>query len=697
MYSQVTPRILLYLLMLLVPLLGSASAVTADEPPQKMLPATIFIEGAPLRTTLREFIGSSSVVKRDQITYQGTESIQQQINAIPNLNWAGGSSRPRFFQIRGIGELEQYEGAPNTSVAVVVDDVDVTGVGAGLTLFDVAQIEVLRGPQATQFGSSALAGALKLTTTETTPYQSGFLQVGSGNDAMLQGGGALGGPATPSTEFRVGAFFHRQDGFRRNTFLDSASTNNREEFTGRAKMKAALGDDTTVAVSILSARLNNGYDAFSIFNGFTTQSDRPGRDDEGINLISFKVSHNLTSRLSLTSISSFYRSELNNSFDGDWGNNLLWGANAPYDFFQDSSRRRSVAAQELRVGNAVTRESLSWIAGTYFQTFREGLSTDQFSNGALFEALDSDYDARSSAVFSSMRMPLSERSHFEVEGRLEHRSASFTDSRPSDRSFRNTMAGGKVGFHFEPSSRSDWYIFLARGFKGGGVNTGRGVPQERQQYSPESLITIEGGNRAHFFDDFLSMSHSLFFSQRRDQQVKLAFQDDPADPLSFTYATDNAAKGYVTGIESESAVRMSPFDSINFSGSILKGVVSSSDERLASLNRRSPSHAPQWQYALSYRRKVSERLFWDAGVTGKASFYFDDSNNQRTYPFHLLSSGFTYQVGKWTLQLWGRNLTDKRYAVRGFFFGNEPPAFTSKRYVQRGDPRTFGLTALYRF
>ena len=55
------------------------------------------------------------------------------LGLVPNLNWSGGSSRPRYFQLRGIGELEQYQGAPNPSVGFLIDEVDFSGVGMPAT------------------------------------------------------------------------------------------------------------------------------------------------------------------------------------------------------------------------------------------------------------------------------------------------------------------------------------------------------------------------------------------------------------------------------------------------------------------------------------------------------------------------------------------------------------------------------------
>jgi outer membrane receptor protein involved in Fe transport len=53
--------------------------------------------------------------------------------------------------------------------------------------------------------------------------------------------------------------------------------------------------------------------------------------------------------------------------------------------------------------------------------------------------------------------------------------------------------------------------------------------------------------------------------------------------------------------------------------------------------------------------------------------------------------------GRWSVALWARNLFDRRHAVRGFFFGNEPPDFPATQYIRLGDPRHYGVTLRYRF
>ena len=74
---------------------------------------------------------------------------QDIINQIPNFNFSGGTSRPRYFQIRGIGERSQYagEGGANYYVATILDDIDLSGIGMPLFLDDIKQIEIYQGPQ----------------------------------------------------------------------------------------------------------------------------------------------------------------------------------------------------------------------------------------------------------------------------------------------------------------------------------------------------------------------------------------------------------------------------------------------------------------------------------------------------------------------------------------------------------------------
>ena len=96
--------------------------------------------------TLRQLPASVTVLDSHTLELAGVQHFQDVLALVPNLNWSAGTSRPRFFQLRGIGELEQWQGAPNPSVGFLIDGVDFSGIGMPAMLTDVDRIEVLRGP-----------------------------------------------------------------------------------------------------------------------------------------------------------------------------------------------------------------------------------------------------------------------------------------------------------------------------------------------------------------------------------------------------------------------------------------------------------------------------------------------------------------------------------------------------------------------
>ena len=97
-----------------------------------------------------ELPASVTVLSGQTLRDAGRANFEDVLGLIPNLNWAGDTSLPRYFQLRGIGELEQYQGAPNPAVGLLIDDVDFSGLGTVGTLYDIDQVDVLRGPQATR-------------------------------------------------------------------------------------------------------------------------------------------------------------------------------------------------------------------------------------------------------------------------------------------------------------------------------------------------------------------------------------------------------------------------------------------------------------------------------------------------------------------------------------------------------------------
>lgn len=111
---------------------------------------------------------STSTLGDAEQTLREAIHFEDLLTAIPNVSASAGASRQRFFQIRGIGERSQFIEPINPSVVILQDGIDISGLGAALTTFDVAQIDVLRGPQGSLMGAGALAGLINVTTSTPT-------------------------------------------------------------------------------------------------------------------------------------------------------------------------------------------------------------------------------------------------------------------------------------------------------------------------------------------------------------------------------------------------------------------------------------------------------------------------------------------------------------------------------------------------
>ena len=130
-----------------------ASQALADPTRLEEVVVTAELRPAPLLSQ----VGSISVISAEDIREREAQHLEGILNLAPNVNFAGGTSRARFFQIRGVGERSQFQEPLNPSIGLVIDGIDFSGLGGAGTLFDVQQVEILRGPQGTLHGANALA------------------------------------------------------------------------------------------------------------------------------------------------------------------------------------------------------------------------------------------------------------------------------------------------------------------------------------------------------------------------------------------------------------------------------------------------------------------------------------------------------------------------------------------------------------
>ena len=657
--------------------------------------------------TTSELPASVTVLDAERIRESAVQHFEELIFAVPNLNWSGDGNRARYLQIRGVGELEQYEGAPNPSVGFLVDDIDFSGIGTIATLFDVQQIDVLRGPQGTRYGANALGGLVYVQSQDPTDEWDARVQLSAGGDDLLSGGIALGGPISEGSNvrYRLSAHHHESDGFRNNPFMGRDDTNGRSETTLRAKLAWGNTDDWSFKATAMFVDIDDGYDAFALDNGLTVLSDNPGRDAQQSLGLALRAERSLGADMTFTSITSVADSDIDFSFDADWGNTESWDPFV-YDYTSATSRQRETFSQEFRLsGN--TGSGINWLGGVYALALDEQLATRNlgvYEDLVVFDFVDSldqslasSFDSLNLAVFGQVGFPVGDRGEFSVGLRLEDRTTDYDDSDGLSASPDDFLIGGELAYRHAFSDRMTAYASLSRGYKAGGFNLGF-VPDAQRDFVDEALWSAEVGVKSVWLDGQLGLDAAVFYNRRDDQQVRGSVQLNPNDPASFVFFTDNVARGTALGFEAD--IRWAPTEGLEFYAGI--GLLDTEFDRTnaetASLDGRAQAHAPEYSLSVGGAYRLQSGWFARIDATARDDFFFDVSHDQKSEAYELVNLRLGYEQERWSAQLWARNLFDEDYAVRGFFFPNEPPDFfPSVLYLRRGDPRQIGVTVDYNF
>ena len=649
---------------------------------------------------ITELPSSVSVLSRDFIEQAAVQHFEELVNVVPNLNWSGDGHRARYFQIRGVGELEQYQGAPNPSVGFLIDDIDFSGIGTVATLFDVGSVEVLRGSQGSRYGANALGGLIYIRSMEPSAERDGRLQLTVGGDDAITVGGAFGGSLNDDETvlFRLSAQQHESNGFRDNTYLGRKDTNGRDETSMRFGLAFQPSDSIDGRLSLIYGKVDNGYDAFSLDNSYTMLSDKPGKDAQESVGASLRFDWHELGSGSLTSITAFASSDIDFSFDADWGNDDNW-APVLYDYISLSQRQRDTISQEIRY----TLEN--WLFGLYAISLSEDLATlnqgEYYDPGydwadSLDYPFDSDFESTNVAAFAQFDHELSDSTRVSAGLRIERRMTDYADTDGFSASPSDTLWGGELSISHDFSGDVTAFTALSRGYKAGGFNLGL-VPDNWRHFDAEAMWTIETGIKSALGSDSLMLNASVFHSWREDQQVRASFQLVPNDPASFGFASINIDGGRTYGAETELRWMASDELEIYASLGLLYGGFSRSVSEFPWLAGRDQAHAPRYTAAAGVVWRNAGGWFVRLDGSARDEFYFDVSHDQKSQSYELLHARAGFEGDNWLVQLWARNLTDKNYAVRGFYFGNEPPDFPATLYTRLGDPRQVGVTIERRF
>ncbi|QDH68709.1 TonB-dependent receptor [Marilutibacter alkalisoli] len=666
--------------------------------------------------------------------------------AAPNVNIVqgrGSASSANVF-IRGIGQPDALP-TFDPGVGMYIDDVYYSRIqGALFNLFDIERIEVLRGPQGTLYGKNSTGGAIRVVTREPGDSVTAEVEAAVGDHGRAEVRGYAAAPLGASASASLAVIGTDNDGYVR----DSDGRRYNDDGSEAARLKLVL----------------RSGDAFSATIGadYTRQRNAPSLGNPEAPLFQTELATGarrllLTPRpgdydfVSDTSLSPGSRQRLTHqgvaatlSFDGGsaW---RLKSISAYRDL--DAAYAIDIDASPFRLGDTLaTLDQHQWSQELQLQYDAGGRVRAVYGLYYLQEKFNGSQDVTSDDVLTFMGLPVPYRTVSD-ERQSSDSAAAFAQvdwefapawtlsaglryTRERKDYARNVAAiTGLPPLNSEFSFQADaswsaWtpslslsrafgehvtgYVSANRGFKSGGFNGRAGSDAETAPFDPEYVWTYELGLKAQSRNGRLRGNVTVFHSDYRDFQARVADVTDPASPTpSFVFPVLNAARMSIDGVEFEGValfgqgLRLSAqlgwmdarYDRFDDPRVTL-------DPALAGLHDHVP-FSPRWTAQLALSRIFSlgngSRFTVGSDVSWRDETWLSvDNRDALRQPAHAVVGAFARWDSpdeRWQLRAGVRNLTDKVYKT-------DAQEFSSVANVQTayyGWPRHYTLAVSYSF
>lgn len=670
---------------------------TSDSTPSDI--ERVIVSGDFRQTTLDQLSASATILDQERLRSRQPSHIDSVLNSIPNVNFAAGASRGRFVQIRGIGERSQFAEPINPSVSFIVDEFDFSGLAAAGLIFDTKQLEVYRGPQATLYGTGALAGAVKLSSNDVGSDAPDYVEARIGNKESYRIEGATGDDINTDWGYRVALVHNRSDGFVENTFLNRSDTAKIDETALRFAVEGSVDERTTLALTYRWYDIDNGYDAFSLDNDNKTLSDEPGFDEHQTHAVSARSTTN-TAAGDFILIATHASHNIAYGYDEDWTFTGFhpWGYTSFDAYYRDvetqTGEMRFVSSDSAALFDGMT----DWTIGVFYKSTEEKLLRQ-------YTYLDSDfaseYTPTTTAIYAQTESRLNENLVLVAGLRVENYDFDYADNNQLTRAFDTTMVGGKIALQYTQGDHF-YYGSISRGYKGAGFNPDSRVNDNQRFFDEEYNWNYEVGVKGPLFTPDLIARAAIFYMDRKDTQVSdfdVITRDDGT--AGFVDIIDNADLGTNKGAELELSWIASDawqldasvgYLSATFEGYTLADGTEVSEQRQA--------QSPKWTANLYSEYALTDNMLWRVDVDYKSEYRFSDGHDVTSPSTTLVNSEIVVLHGDWQTSLWIQNAFDREYYTRGFGgFSNDPRdeyAF-DEPYYQIGNGRQFGVTVKYAF
>jgi iron complex outermembrane receptor protein len=693
-------------------------AANAQQAPSSIGPAIgeIVISADFFNTPLMQSANSVSAISADSIQMRGAQHLEEAFSAVPNLSWSSAGSRSRFVQLRGLGDLEQFQDHKYyPSVGINIDNIELGSNAAAASLFGIEQVEVLRGPQGTRFGSSGHAGLINLISERPSKEFSASLSSGIGNFGQKNLGFISSGALNKSLLGRLSLQHNEGDGYVQNRFLNSDESNAYQENNLRGMLEWQANDDLSFTFNLIHFKAENGYDSWSLDNLRDTQTDQPGKDDTELYAAAISSRWSINDNYELALSYSLNSSNNDYAYDADWVNNNFCNTDpacTTFDFDQASEsfiRDSKQHVIDIRLGSLDEKV----VAGIYAKKTDEKLAYQYESLFFGNFASNSDYSAERFAVYGQYQFTLSDNLSLRSGLRFERYSDDYSDTNFLVSNSSQNLLGGELSLEYLINDTL-LYASLTQSEKPGGVNTSASAnavwmstpfqvfTANKLRFDTETLLNKELGLKQYFFNEALSIRAALFHTARNQAQLESWMWDATAGLWIGYLDSTSDANNY--GAELEGNFQASRDLEFFFSIGLLEtevdrlGVFDLDLNTFVSRNNREQAKAPNWQYALGGEYAFNSRLKLKIEFEGRDESYYGYYHDGKLDGYNLMHASLNYQLGNVDLTFWARNLSNKDYAVHGLYFAADARnGWQNEIYRQFGAPRTFGLNASYTF
>jgi iron complex outermembrane receptor protein len=713
--------------------LAGAAMASAPLAAQESAPTTaataegeIVVTSLRRTETLQDTPAAVTAFDSQAITNAGIERPADFIALTPNVNLIETQNAGNaFVVIRGISQNRNSE----PSVAVIVDGVQqINPAQFNQDLFDIAQIEVLKGPQGGLYGRNAIGGAIIITTKQPTDEFAGNFTAGIDNGFGYYLRGGVSGPIAENVKFRIAGSWYDTDGFIPNTFLNE-DADPVQDFSLRGNLLIDATDRLTIDLrgSVNQLRTQGFY--YNIVNDVNTVApvrvNNPGQDDRDIYNVALKLEYKGDNAV-LTSVSSY--DTLSEIVTGDAFNFLPIRESLLFQFFGfdiNQSQYLNVKAfsQEVRLASPEDDRKFNWMVGGYLIDTTRYISTGNLidrglgvtpvfrtpstnPNNPQLTFLADGQDNFAWALFANAGYEFSDR--FRVDASLRYDRDRRQQTTLTPQNFLPVVPGvpqarsgevrtvvfddwqPKVTLTYEPTPDLTLYGGYSRGFRSGGFNqTGVGAEARRNNivgvgdiFQAETADTFEVGAKAQLGP--VRLAAAAYTTESKNGYFFVFLAD------SSTQNLGNIPKTRINGFELEATARLLPnFDvnaAIGYTDSEIKAFPDASviGNEAPQISRYTLNLGAQ--YAGPLTDSIDGLFRVDYRRTGKT--WWEPFNTTVREPIDVVDAraGLTFAGGV-SVTAFASNLFNEIYNAE----------FSPGGFVFRARPRRYGVEIGYKF